>query len=326
MVCNEILVLGSIAYDYIMQFPGNFIDNLSVDSHLNKFQFAIVPNSKSINWGGTAGNISYNIAQLNSEATVITSVGKDFEDLGYNDHLRKYPSLHLKIDLLKNNFTASCYIVNDISQNQTIIFHPGAMDHSVDISLKEKGISKNNIKLASISPENTKAMLQWAEELIELDIPFIFDPGQMTPYFETLSLEKAIRNAYLLIGNEHEIKMICDKFKVDLQGLLNFNSRIIITRGIEGCEIFQKSESLQIPAYSSSNIVDTTGAGDGFRAGLLVGLVNDLPLKDACRLGTIIASFIIETEGPQNQHFSLNDLKQRYFDSFGQSLPPIISF
>jgi adenosine kinase len=236
IVAREILILGSIAYDSIMEFSGDFNANLTSNPGNNKFNLAVMPHSKHINFGGTSGNISYNLGQIGASVQIITSVGQDFIELGYQKHLEQFPTLSFNGVIHKDLFTASCYIVNDQNHNQFISFHEGAMIRCPQIKLLEQGISSEKIKIASVSPDNPGAMVRWAEELTGLGIPFVFDPGQVTPAFSGEVLARIIPKAFLVIGNEFEISMIQDKLGVDIEGLLALNSRVIITKGEKGSE------------------------------------------------------------------------------------------
>lgn len=318
---NNILILGSIAYDYIMDFAGDLNANLTSDPSNKIFNLAVMPYSKNVNFGGTSGNISYNIAQLDNPVKVITSVGKDFIDLGYKKHIENYPALQFMGETHLDLHTASCYIVNDQNHNQMIIFHEGAMSKSPEITLKSKELSKDNITIVSVSPDNVMAMMGWMEELCSLELPFIFDPGQVTPAFTKEMLEKVIPLAHLVIGNEFEINMILEKLGICIEEMLTLNSKIIITMGENGSICYFDGKKSQVGICIPNQILDTTGAGDAFRAGLLVGLANNCSLIESCQIGTTLSSFTVETIGPQTQKFTVLDVKKRYEQVFQQNFP-----
>ncbi|MHA1673984.1 MAG: PfkB family carbohydrate kinase [Promethearchaeota archaeon] len=318
MSTPSILLLGSIAYDYIMQFPGDFNVNLTTDPQNNVFNLAVMPESKTVNFGGTAGNISYNLGLMQTPTAVITSVGKDFTDLGYSKRFQEVDSIIFWGKEHTDAHTASCYIVNDNHHNQIIIFHEGAMKRSPDINLAEQGVSKETIKIASVSPDNPKSMVKWARKLIELEIPFIFDPGQMVHYFSQSDLEEIIPKAYLLIGNEFEIAKIQELLNTNMEGLRSLNSTIIITQGENGSECYYGENHVHIPVGPVKKIKDTTGAGDGYRAGLLFGLYYNLPLVTACKIGAMISARVIETVGPQTQEYYLVDVRETFRQMFNE--------
>ncbi len=316
MQAQSILLLGSIAYDYIMQFPGDFNVNLTSEPQNNVFNLAVMPESKTVNFGGTAGNISYNLGLTQTPTAVITSVGKDFTDLGYSKRFQEVDSIKFWGKEHTDAHTASCYIVNDNHHNQIIIFHEGAMKRCPDINLAEQGVSRETVKIASVSPDNPQAMVKWARKLIELEIPFIFDPGQMVHYFSKIDLEEIIPKAHLLIGNEFEIAKIQELLNTNMEGLRSLNSTIIITRGEKGSECYWGENHAHIPVGPITEIEDTTGAGDGYRAGLLFGLYYDLPLETACRIGAMISARVIGTVGPQTQKYTLKDVRETFHQMF----------
>ena len=317
---KQILVCGSIAYNNIMDFEGDFNDNLTTDKENNIFNIAVMPSTKTVNWGGCSGNISYNLGQLHAQTVIITAVGKDYQDNGYEAHMAKSQSLQFNGDIHQDLYTANAYIVNDKNHNQIIIFHSGAMIRCPEIKLAEKGISADYAAIAIVSPDNYQAMLNWAHELAELGIPFILDTGQVTPAFTDESLRDLIPLAKLVIGNEFEMNMILKKLDTDMDGLLVLNPTCIKTMGSNGSLLFTEGEQIQIEAAKPDKVVDPTGAGDGYHAGLLFGIVNEFSLEDACRVGSIVGSFVVETRGPQTQKFTLDMVKKRYQKTFGKPL------
>lgn len=320
MNAKQILVCGSIAYDYIMEFQGDLNDNLTTDKERKIFNLAVMPSSKEIRFGGTSGNISYNLAQINSPTKVVTAVGKDFVDLGYEAHIKQHPTLEFLGDVHQELFTASCYIVNDVNHNQFIIFHEGAMSRCLQISLKERQISRETIEIASISPDNVGAMAKWARELNNLGIRFILDTGQVTPAFTKEILEELIPKAFLVIGNEFEINMILEKLGKSPEELLDMNHNLIITKGDKGSELYSEGKKELIGICEPNQVIDTTGAGDAFRAGLLYGISQDFSLKKSCQIGAALSSFAVETIGPQTQEYTWEDVQKRYEKAFHETI------
>ena len=319
---KEILVLGSIAYDYIMDFDGDLNDNVTSDKQKKIFNIAVMPTTKNVRFGGTSGNISYNLAQIGAPVQSITAVGHDFISSGFITHLSSLKSLRFNGIIEKELFTASCYIVNDQNHNQMIIFHQGAMAKSVEIDLIERGISKETVSIASVSPDNYPAMIKWAKQLKELGIRFILDPGQVTPAFSTETLKELIPSAFILIGNEFEIKMIQEKLNTNLDGLLKMIPSLIITLGEKGSVCYNAGNKYEIKCCKADKILDTTGAGDGYRAGLLYGLANNLNLQDACEIGAVTSSFVVETVGPQTQKYTIDQIKNRFQQNFEKNFSP----
>jgi adenosine kinase len=319
METEKILVLGSIAYDFIMGFGGNMNEVISMEPEKNVFNLAVMPETKIKSFGGTAGNIGYNLSLLGAEAGLITSVGKDFIDLGYQQRIQEFPNVSFEGKIHQDSHSASCYIVNDINHNQLIIFHRGAMIRGEEISLV-KEYSKDNVKIASISPDYSPAMIKWGNELSQMGIPFIFDPGQVTPEFTAEGLLELIPKAFLTIGNEYETTMILTKLNFTKEQLLELNPNMIITKGVKGSECHFQGEEFSVPKCLPKQVEDTTGAGDGFRAGLLFGLARGLKFETACKLGSVVGSFVVESAGPQSQYFTIEEVKTRFKINFKDSL------
>ncbi|MHA2473681.1 MAG: PfkB family carbohydrate kinase [Promethearchaeota archaeon] len=323
MVRNKVLVLGSLAFDYIMGFRENFINAVSIDHEKEEYQSTVTADSRQQFFGGTAGNIAYNLGLLNiAKVALFGSVGNDFERLGYRNHIQRFENIDLLIDEHTNLFTAACYIVNDIKSNQMIIFHGGALDKCVDIDLRERIQNPEEYLYAINSTQSIEAMSNFAIQLNELQIPAIFDPGQVTPLFQENNLKKILEKSEILIGNTHEVSQIEEKTNLTKENILEYTQAIIITKGSEGSELIYKDENdkiynIDIPIATPDQIKDTTGAGDGYRAGILSGLSLNMTLLDSCRLGAIIGSFVVETVGAQTQAFTIDNVLKRFFKTFG---------
>ncbi|MFW9819618.1 MAG: PfkB family carbohydrate kinase [Candidatus Thorarchaeota archaeon] len=327
MVKNKVLVLGSLAFDYIMGFKENFINAVSINHEKEEYQSTVTADSRYQFFGGTAGNIAYNLGLLKiAEVSLFGSVGDDFERLGYMEHINQFKNIELLLDIYKDLFTAACYIVNDIKSNQMIIFHGGALDKCKDIDLKVKISNPEEYIYAINSTQSVEAMINFGSQLNELGIPTIFDPGQVTPLFKKHDLIELLMKSEILIGNTHEINQIVKKANLSEEEILKFINAIIITEGSEGSKLFYKDENdkvfqVQVPIAKPNKIKDTTGAGDGYRAGILTGLTLRMTLLDSCRLGAIIGSFVVETTGAQTQIFNSDMVRKRFFDTFGY-VPP----
>ncbi|MFX1237013.1 MAG: PfkB family carbohydrate kinase [Promethearchaeota archaeon] len=319
---NKVLVLGSIAFDYLMDFNENFINAISINLEKEEYQSTVTANSRTQFFGGTAGNISYNLGVLNiANVHLFGSVGMDFHSLGYEDHITQFNNIILGIDVYDNLFTAACYIVNDIKANQMIIFHGGAQDNCKDINLKEKIKDPENYQLAINSTQSVEAMANFAQQLKDLKIDQIFDPGQITPLFPKQVLLNIIYSSKILIGNAYEMEQIKKKTELLDEELLKLVEAIITTKGAEGSKLTCKDEKenlyhIDVPTCKPVRVEDTTGAGDGYRAGLLTGLSLNMTLLDSCRLGSVIGSFVVETQGAQTHNFGLEDVRKRFLVNF----------
>ncbi len=320
---SKVIVLGSIAIDYIFGFAENFTNAVSIDHNKGEYQSTVTANSRVRHYGGTAGNIAYNLGLMNiAKFHVFGSVGNDFKSLGYKEHMTKFDNLDLSVDIHDDLFTAACYIVNDVKANQMIIFHGGALDRCKDIDLKERIKDPENYIYAINSTQGIEAMSNFADQLNELKIPMIFDPGQVTPLFPKEILLDSIKKSKILIGNNHEINQIKNKISLTEEEILQYVKAIIITKGAEGSELIYNDDKdkifrIEIPIVPPvKDIIDTTGAGDGYRAGILTGLSLNMSLIDSCRLGSVIGSFVVETSGAQTQFYTLEDIKKRFFNTY----------
>jgi adenosine kinase len=316
---NTVLVLGSIAFDYIMKFDGKFKDVILPDSNKN-LTGSFNVSSLTVRFGGTAGNISYNLALLGVRAIAVSSAGPDIVAMKYDEHLRK-TGVDLRIIGHPEEHTAAAYIISDASNNQLSIFHPGALKHASKISIKESiQDTIDRVKFAIVAPNPVDAFVNYTQELSELGIPFIFDPGQVVPAFTPEQLVEIIPKSKLLIANSHEIGMVTSRLNSSIEKLLTKVPNIIVTEGAKGSKLYGKGYVKQLPIAKPKVFRDSTGAGDGYRAGLLAGLLNSLPLEDSAKLGAVVGSFVVEGDGPQDHFFTLDDVKKRYKETFKQAL------
>jgi adenosine kinase len=296
---------------------------VSIDHDKEEYQSTVTAESRSQFFGGTAGNIAYNLGIINVvDVSLFGSVGDDFERLGYMDHMNQFKNIDILVDVHNDLFTAACYIVNDIKSNQMIIFHGGALDKCKDIDLREKISKPEEIVYAINSTQSIEAMKNFAIQLNDLKIPTIFDPGQVTPLFKKKDLTDSLEKSDILIGNTHEISQIKKITELTEENILEYVNAIIITKGSEGSSLICKDENgkiseIDIPIANPDKIEDSTGAGDGYRAGLLTGLTLDLTLLDSCRLGAIIGSYVVETTGAQTQKFKADLVRKRFLETFG---------
>jgi len=321
---SKVIVLGSLAFDYIMSFEENICNAVSMDHEKGEFQSTITACDRIKYFGGTAGNIAYNLGLLNiAHVSLVGAVGPDFDQLGYKEHIQKFKNISLGIEVHEDLFTAACYIVNDVKANQMIIFHGGALDKCKDIDLKEKIGDPQEHAYAINSTQSVEAMECFSDQLFSLRIPMIFDPGQVTPLFPKDLLIEIIKKSDILIGNKYEIDQITRKTEMTEDDLISHVKAIIRTKGEEGSELIYKDDSdaifkNDIPICKpEKTIQETTGAGDGYRAGLLSGLILNMTLLDSCRLGAVIGSFVIETQGAQTQKYTINDVRKRFFNTYG---------
>jgi adenosine kinase len=316
---NTALVLGSIAFDYILKFDGKFKDVILPDADQN-LTGSFNASSLRIRFGGTAGNISYNLALLGVKAIAVSSAGDDFVSMKYDEHLRKV-GVDLRLTGHAGEHTAAAYIVNDALNNQLTIFHPGALIHASSILIKETIANMiEKVKIAIIAPNPVDAFMSHSRELGELKIPFIFDPGQVAPAFTPEQLMKIIPLSKLLIANSHEIELVKRKLNLSIEGILKKVPNIIVTEGTKGSTIYGEGDTKHISTAKPRVFRDPTGAGDGYRAGLMWGLLNSLSLEDSAKAGAVVGSFVVEGEGPQDHTFGIKEVKDRFEATFKEKL------
>jgi len=310
---KNVLITGSLAYDRIMDFPGKFEDQILPDKiHMLNVSFTI--NKLKESFGGTAGNISYNLSLLEEKPILIGAVGTDFSK--YAEWLKKNKIDTGKIKIDKKELTASAYIITDQNDNQIAGFYPGSKDTSC-CQLAKK-IKK--IDLAIISPDCKDRMLEFARIFKAKKVPYIFDPGQQITSFSAKELLFAINSARVLIGNDYEIEFILKKLKLNLEKIGKLVNIVIITKGAEGSEIYNQGKKLAIPSAKPKNTSDPTGAGDAYRAGLMKGLVNGWTLEKTGKLAGLVAVYTVEKYGTQTHRFTWKELGKRYKENFKEEL------
>ncbi len=308
----RIYVVGSLAFDRIMDFPGRFGDYILPDK-IHMLNVCFVVNGLEEKFGGTAGNIAYTLSLLEESPLVLSCVGKDFGP--YERWMRKNG---LSLDGLRRideEFTAGAYITTDKADNQITGFNPGAMKHP-----SCKHIDRLNLggSLAIISPGNVDDMVSYAQEFRTLNIPFIFDPGQQIPALGGERLRAGITGSTLLVTNDYELDLVQKETGWTLAELHERTGTIITTLGEEGSLIRTADSQISVPAAYVSEAKDPTGAGDAFRAGLIKGLIQNKELPEACRMGAIAAAFCVEQYGTQEHSFSALEFWNRYRDEFGE--------
>lgn len=304
------LICGSIAYDNIMVFPDHFKNHILPEKiHVLNVAF-LVPEMRR-EFGGCAGNIAYNLKMLGGEPVMMATVGDD-----YAPYAARFKQLNLTqehVQHVADTFTAQAFITTDLADNQITAFHPGAMNFSHLNSVKES----RDIRLGIIAPDGRDGMLQHAHEFHEAGIPFVFDPGQGLPMYNGEELLGFIDKADYIAVNDYEGEMLQDRTGHKLESLANNAKALIITLGAQGSIIYADGKKYEIPCVKPKEIVDPTGCGDAYRAGLLYGIVNNFDWQTTGQLGSLMGSLKIAQRGGQNHQFSRDEIGQYYFESFG---------
>jgi len=307
----EIFISGSIAYDRIMDFPGRFSDHILPEKiHILNVCFTV--NSLVEKYGGTAGNIAYTLKLLDEKPVIIATIGKDYES--YFNWLKKNSISTEGISIIHEEFTASAYITTDKADNQITGFNPGAMRYPSRYQFNTDN-AKNS--LAIISPGNISDMIEFAKIFREKGIKYICDPGQSITQWDGESLIKWINGSMLLIANDYELELIMKMTSLNKKSLLNLTSAIITTLGEKGSIVSTRDGDLDIPPALIDDIIDPTGAGDAYRAGLVKGLIIGKDLNISAKMGAVAATYAIENYGTQEHYFKYDDFLKRFRDNFG---------
>jgi adenosine kinase len=313
----KILVTGSIAYDRIMDFPGYFKDQILPEKiHILNVSFLVKQLKES--FGGTAGNIAYNLSMLGLRPTILAHVGaKDF--LLYEAWLKKNKVNLSQLKILPGQHTASAYIITDQADNQIAGFYPGAMGMPITSKLSAKSYQLK-ANLAIVSPQNPVDMIKLPKLFKQKRTPYIFDPGQQTTSLSGSQLKQAILGSKILIGNDYEINLISKKTGWKNGDLAKKTEILVTTLGEKGSIIKQGDKVCKIPPAKPKNTSDPTGAGDAYRAGLIYGLLKNWPLPKVGRLAGLVSVYTVEKYGTQTHQFTLKELGKRYWLNFKEKL------
>ncbi|MPZ24665.1 MAG: carbohydrate kinase family protein, partial [Dehalococcoidia bacterium] len=288
-----IVATGSIAFDHIMTFRDHFKNHILPEKvHMISVSFLL--DSLDRRRGGCAANISYNLALLGHRPLLFGTAGRDFGE--YRASLDKAGVDTTYAAVIEEELTASAFITTDLADNQIIGFYPGAMGHAHNLSLEDV---RSPIDVVVISPNDPPAMLKYADECRRLGHAFIFDPGQSIPAFSGDDLTGAARGANLVIGNDYELELVRSKTGMSPGDLLELTPLVVQTLGEKGSHLIAREREFAVPAIKPRRIADPTGAGDAFRAGLLLALQAGVEIETAAKVGTLAATYCVEASGPQ---------------------------
>ncbi|NOZ52074.1 MAG: carbohydrate kinase family protein [Gammaproteobacteria bacterium] len=305
------LICGSYAYDTIMVFNDHFKNHILPDKvHILNVSF-LVPEMRR-EFGGCAGNIAYNLKLLGGAALPMATVGNDFAS--YAEWMDKCGIPRTHITTLNDTYTGQAFITTDLDDNQITAFHPGAMSRSHENKITDA----KNIALGIVSPDGRDGMIQHARQFSEAGIPFIFDPGQGMPMFNGEDLQQFVDQATWLTVNDYEAQLMQERTGQTLEQLAKQLKALIVTQGGNGSLIYTNSQCLEIPAANASALLDPTGCGDAYRAGLIYGLMNDMDWETTGRIASLIGALKIEHNGTQNHHFTMDEFKSKFKLAFGR--------
>ena len=306
------LICGSIAYDTIMVFGDRFKNHILPEQlHILNVAF-LVPDMRR-EFGGCAGNIAYTLKLLEGEPLIMATVGDDYQPYEYR--LQKLHIGQRHIRRIPDTFTAQAFITTDLDDNQITAFHPGAMNHSHENHVEEaKGVT-----LGIVAPDGREGMLQHAREFQAAGIPFLFDPGQGLPMYSGPELTAFVNQASYVAVNDYEGQMLQERTGMKLEDLARKVKALVVTLGVRGSLILTGGRRIEIPPVTAERVVDPTGCGDAYRAGLLYGIAAGLDWPVTGRLASLLGSIKIAQRGGQNHRFTREEIGQRYRDAFGAS-------
>jgi adenosine kinase len=310
------LICGSVAFDTIMVFEDRFRNHILPDKiHMLNVSF-LVPQMRR-EFGGCAGNIAYNLRLLGDVGFPMATVGRDASP--YLQWMRDngVPTDYVRV--IESEHTAQGFVTTDLDDNQIWAFHPGAMMHSHvnDVSQVQPGV-----KVGIVAPDGRDGMIRHAEQFAAAGIPFIFDPGQALPLLDADTLKTFLAQATWITVNDYEWQVVQQRTGWNEAQILNHVQALIVTRGAEGSVIHTRERQFVIPSAKPQAVVDPTGCGDAYRAGLLHGLLHGRDWETTGRIASLLGALKIETRGTQNHRFTAAEFAARYQDNFGTPLLP----
>ena len=306
----KLIVTGSIAYDYLMSFPGKFTEHF-LPEHMSRVSLSFLVDTMDKRRGGCAPNIAYTLALLGERPRLMATAGQDFDD-----YRRWLEAAGVDTSLVKEvdgKFTASFFCSTDVESNQIASFYTGAMANAGELSFR----TVEDCGLAIISPNDPGAMLQYAEECRALGIPYIWDPGQQCARMSGDELKDGAAGAAIVIANDYEFELIRQKTGLDEDTMLEHCQALVVTRGEEGCSIVEPEGRTDIRAVAPHRLVDPTGVGDAFRGGFLKGMAHGAEYAVCARMGSVAATYALEHLGGQSHAYTWGEFRDRYESHFG---------
>jgi adenosine kinase len=312
----NIIVTGSFAFDYIMSFPGRFSEHILPDK-LESISLSFLVDDMRKVYGGCAPNIAYSLALLGEHPRLMATAGRDAVE--YRTWLAASGVDVSPLCICEDCFTASFFVTTDLAQNQIASFYTGAMARACELSLYDLTPQENRPDIVIISPNDPAAMAKYAHECRQLDIPFIYDPSQQVARVGGYELAEGLGGAKVLILNEYEYGILQKKTGLDENQLLKQVETIIVTLAEKGSRIVTQDQTYDIPTARPAAILEPTGVGDAYRAGLIKGLVHGYSWPVSGRIAALAAAYVIEQPGPQPKPYTLNAFVARYRENFGSS-------
>jgi adenosine kinase len=307
----SIVCTGSIAYDYLMTFPGYFRDHIIPD-RLDSISLSFLVDSMVRQRGGIAPNIAYTLALLGDRPMVLGTVGVDFEDYRVWLEMQQVDTTYIRV--IPGIFTASFFANTDLSNAQIASFYTGAMAHAASISLHE--LDQDSIQLVIISANDPGAMDQHVQECGEMHIPYLYDPGQQVVRSDPAELHRGVLGAHSLFVNEYEYSLLRKHTQLTEADILQQVDYMVVTRGERGATIYTNGEEVNVPVVPPLEILDPTGVGDAFRGGFVRGVSLGLDWLICGQMGALAAAYCLEQRGTQNHRYTRPEFVNRFRQHF----------
>lgn len=310
----EILLTGSIAYDYLMTFPGYFREHILPDE-LDRISLSFLVDSMIRRRGGIAANIAFTLAQLGERPAVMATVGEDFGE--YRSWLEEQGVDTTHIRAMAGLFTASFFVTTDRSNAQIASFYTGAMAKASSLRISDL---PNRPRLVVISANDPEAMAGYVQECHELELAYIYDPSQQVVRLDPETLRAGMTGSQAVFGNDYEFRLIEEKTGLTPAQIDSLTGFVVITRGERGVDILADGRKHHVASVAPRTIADPTGVGDAFRGGFLKGFIHDQSLETCGKVGALAATYCLEHPGSQGHAFDLRSFGERYRQIFGESL------
>ena len=309
---KQVVLCGSIAFDYLMRFPGHFDEHILPDQ-IDRLSLSFLVDEMQKQRGGVSANIAYNMGLLGARPILFGTVGQDFSD--YRQWLDENGVDTSHVSVVADKFTASFFVTTDLDNRQIASFYAGAMGDAERMTLGS--LDSSNIEFVVVSPNSVPAMAKAVRECKELQIPFVYDPSQQTVRLDKEDLISGIDGSMMVIVNDYELSLIEKKTHLTSAEIATRTRNLIVTRGEEGVTIISGQETFHVPAVRTDHVGDPTGIGDAFRGGFLRALLASVDWETAGRVGALAATYCLETIGPQAQRYTRDEFIQRFESVFG---------
>lgn len=310
---QTIVVTGSIAFDYLMSFPGRFTEHF-LPEHLHRVSLSFLVDSMDKRRGGCAPNIAYTLALLGERPRLMATAGQDFGE--YRAWLEAAGVDTSLVKVVPDKFTASFFCSTDEHNNQIASFYAGAMANAGELSFRTvPGLCEGGLVI--ISPNDPNAMVQYAEECAAMGVRYIWDPGQQCARLSGDQLADGLTGAALVIVNDYEFELLCQKTGLREADVLAEVEALVVTRGERGSVVHTRAGAVEVPAVPPHRIVDPTGVGDAFRGGFMKGMAMGRPYEVCARMGSVAAAFALEHLGGQSHAYTWAEFAARYRRHFG---------